>query len=271
MPRHRVPLEERSPSIPSGARMSEHGRPSDVLDHPRPDRLEVAGKVELGDRLRLLLSGPQLLVRLRDRHAQHDRSPPDLSTGATFAGFAVRRRAARLAGVGAGSRLLVRMPDRSGFAPAGTFCRHERLGRTGPCHRRSASSSAPTRQTGPSPTPSRHRPALRTRRLCLIKSQLVRLLPLRSYFMRTSTQLPCSFSPAMHELEIAVAQRVFAALLALGHPEAAIPQHHRAAAILALRDRAFEVAIVERMILHLDREPLVAPDRATAPSSRPRT
>jgi hypothetical protein len=37
----------------------------------------------------------------------------------------------------------------------------------------------------------------------------------------------------------------------LGRPVAAIPQHHRAAAVLALGDGALEVAIVERMILDL--------------------
>src|SRR6185437_8900930 len=35
-------------------------------------------------------------------------------------------------------------------------------------------------------------------------------------------------------------------------PIAAIPQLHRAAAILPLRDRAFEIAIVERMVFGLD-------------------
>ena len=40
-------------------------------------------------------------------------------------------------------------------------------------------------------------------------------------------------------------------------PGAAIPQHHRAAAILALRNRALERAVVERMILDMHRQPLV--------------
>ena len=40
-------------------------------------------------------------------------------------------------------------------------------------------------------------------------------------------------------------------------PVAAIPDHHSAAAILAFRDRAFKVAIVERVILDFDREALV--------------
>src|SRR6202011_4603490 len=40
-------------------------------------------------------------------------------------------------------------------------------------------------------------------------------------------------------------------------PIAAVPELHRATAILVLRNRAFEIAVVERMVLDLDREPLV--------------
>src|SRR3981189_2114169 len=45
--------------------------------------------------------------------------------------------------------------------------------------------------------------------------------------------------------------------IALGQPVAAIPELHRAAAILALGNGALEVAVVERMVLDLDRQPLV--------------
>ena len=40
-------------------------------------------------------------------------------------------------------------------------------------------------------------------------------------------------------------------------PGAAIPELHGAAAVLALRDVAFEIAVIERVILDLDRQPLV--------------
>src|SRR3546814_10582581 len=43
-------------------------------------------------------------------------------------------------------------------------------------------------------------------------------------------------------------------VIAEGAPRAAIPEHHRAAAILALRDDAFEIAIAERVVLGMDRE-----------------
>ena len=45
--------------------------------------------------------------------------------------------------------------------------------------------------------------------------------------------------------------------IALRHPVAAVPQLHRAAAILAFRNGPFEVAVIERMVLDLDRQPLV--------------
>ncbi|MGY3587190.1 hypothetical protein ACVIF9_005867 [Bradyrhizobium sp. USDA 4350] len=56
------------------------------------------------------------------------------------------------------------------------------------------------------------------------------------------------------ELQVALLE---AALGIVGFPGAAIPELHRAAAILVFRNGAFEVAIVERMILDLDRQPLV--------------
>ena len=57
------------------------------------------------------------------------------------------------------------------------------------------------------------------------------------------------------EFELALAQRLGG--IAVRGPEAAVPQHHRAAAILALGDGAFEVAVVERVVLGLDGKALV--------------
>ncbi len=68
-----------------------------------------------------------------------------------------------------------------------------------------------------------------------------------------------------NEFEIAFLQRFFGRRIAFRSPKAAIPQHHRAAAILALGNRALEIAIVERVILHLDGETLVVGiERGTA-------
>ena len=57
--------------------------------------------------------------------------------------------------------------------------------------------------------------------------------------------------------------------IALGLPRATIPDEHGAPAILALRDIAFEVAVIERMVLGLHRKPLFARHEARAPRDRP--
>ncbi len=59
------------------------------------------------------------------------------------------------------------------------------------------------------------------------------------------------------EVEGDVALLVRLGRVALRLPGAAVPQHHGAAAILALRDGAFERAVFDRMILDLDRQPAV--------------
>ncbi|MGY4356834.1 hypothetical protein ACVW0J_003327 [Bradyrhizobium sp. i1.7.7] len=69
------------------------------------------------------------------------------------------------------------------------------------------------------------------------------------------------------ELEVALLE---AALGILGLPGAAVPEHDRAAAILPFRNRAFEIAIVERMVLDLDRQPLVMRIERGSLGDRPR-
>ncbi len=55
----------------------------------------------------------------------------------------------------------------------------------------------------------------------------------------------------------------------LRRPVTTVPQHHRAAAVLALRDRAFKVSIIEGMVLDFDRQaPLVRIERRP-PCHRP--
>ncbi len=56
------------------------------------------------------------------------------------------------------------------------------------------------------------------------------------------------------ELEVALLQSLVR--VALRQPVAAVPELHRAAAILAFGNGALEVAVVERMVLDLDRQPL---------------
>src|SRR5258708_11351012 len=52
-------------------------------------------------------------------------------------------------------------------------------------------------------------------------------------------------------------------------PGAMIPEQHRAAAILALGDHPLEIAIVERMVLDMDGEALLAGIEARPPRNRP--
>ena len=90
--------------------------------------------------------------------------------------------------------------------------------------------------------------------------------------MRTSTQPPINRSPCKHDLEIAalvaVAQRIGAAAV-LGRVRSAIPEHHRSAAVLSLRDRALERVVLDRMVFDLHRETLDARVVARALSARP--
>src|SRR5690606_33240314 len=58
-----------------------------------------------------------------------------------------------------------------------------------------------------------------------------------------------------HEFEVALLEALMR--VADRFPGALVPEHHRAAAILALGDGSFEVAIVERMVLDADGEALV--------------
>src|SRR3982074_645444 len=64
---------------------------------------------------------------------------------------------------------------------------------------------------------------------------------------------PESFSP-QRELELAVLQGELRILDPDGSPVASIPQLDRASSILTFRNRALEIAVVERMILHFHRE-----------------
>ena len=76
-------------------------------------------------------------------------------------------------------------------------------------------------------------------------------------------------SPSSVNLKSPPAKACFGRRLALRFPIAAVPDLDRAAAIFALRDGAFEVAVVERMVLDLDGEPLVCRIERWAARHRP--
>ena len=71
------------------------------------------------------------------------------------------------------------------------------------------------------------------------------------------------------KFEVAALQGIFGSLAPLGSPVTPVPQLHRAAAILPLGYGPLEVAIVERMILDLDRQPLVGGIDGRPPGHRP--
>ncbi len=66
---------------------------------------------------------------------------------------------------------------------------------------------------------------------------------------------PVQLLAVERELQLAAPQRLGG--VAFGFPSAAVPQQHRAAAVLPLGDDAFEVAVVDGVVLDLDGEPLV--------------
>src|SRR6202012_4555878 len=72
-----------------------------------------------------------------------------------------------------------------------------------------------------------------------------------------------------HEFQLALLQRP-SRVAVLRRPIAPVPQLHRAAAVLALGDGPLEVAVIERMVLHLDREALVGRIERRPSRYRPR-
>ena len=76
---------------------------------------------------------------------------------------------------------------------------------------------------------------------------------------------PAALQPLAFQREFQVAAFQPVMRIAFGNPVAAVPELHRAAAILALGNGAFEIAVVERMVLDLDRKALVVRiERGTA-------
>src|SRR5258706_15726354 len=55
----------------------------------------------------------------------------------------------------------------------------------------------------------------------------------------------------------------------VGFPIPAVPKLHRAAAILSLRNGPFEIAVIQRMVFHLDCQPLVVRIERGAARDRP--
>ncbi len=82
-------------------------------------------------------------------------------------------------------------------------------------------------------------------------------------------EMPSAFELLSMELEVEVALGEALMRVADRRPGAAIPDKHRAPAVFALGDRAFERAVVERMVLDRDRKTLFPGDEARAARHRP--
>ncbi len=167
-------------------------------------------------------------------------------------GLALRARFRRIAAV--------RMPDRIRLAATG-LCRHERLWRF--------ALAFGDLVHGPS----------RGHRLIGIQDIVGRALfrefvamfyqqPIRSFapvtVMAHADQHPTAVElvAVQREFQVALLESFFGVV---GLPIAAVPELHCAAAILALRNGAFKIAVIERMIFHLNREALVVRiERGTA-------
>jgi hypothetical protein len=70
-------------------------------------------------------------------------------------------------------------------------------------------------------------------------------------------KVPTTFQPLAMELEVEATFLAAARCVARRRPGSPVPEHHCAAAIFALRNRAFEGALGEGMILDMNGEPLV--------------
>src|ERR1700722_15417799 len=81
--------------------------------------------------------------------------------------------------------------------------------------------------------------------------------------------MPSPFELLAIEPEVQAALAIILVRIALRIPAAAIPDHDGTAAILTLRDRAFERIVLDRMVLDMDRQALFAGDQARPAGHRP--
>ena len=232
-----------------------------MLDHPRAYLLEVVGKIELADRT-CAFARPQRLVGLGDGHAQH-------SIAVCF---------------GRSSLLRARVGHRASRSPRkrSVFgrCRPLRLAvSVGMPDRARVGCFANTRHEGLRPLASacgdRLHAATRRDRSVLVEDrgtvafdcELVAMLDQEPVvalaaiaIVAHAHQHPAApqLGARKNELELTPAQCFAGVTVPVRHPEAAVPQHDRPAAVLTLGDRAFEVSVLERMVLDLDGEALVA-------------
>src|SRR5262249_40112055 len=101
----------------------------------------------------------------------------------------------------------------------------------------------------------------RARRRVVRLEQEPRLL-LLAWLARHAHQVPAALELLARELEAQMALAVAELRIELGRPRALVPDHHRAAAVGALRNDSLEAAVLDRMVLDMHREALLARDQA---------
>ncbi len=82
-------------------------------------------------------------------------------------------------------------------------------------------------------------------------------------------EVPASVQLLAVELELETAFLERFLRIALGNPRAAVPEHHGARAVLLRRNHAFEIAVLDRVIFDVHREPLVVGIEARSFRHRP--
>src|SRR5262249_49020413 len=82
-------------------------------------------------------------------------------------------------------------------------------------------------------------------------------------------QVPAPMQLLAVELEREAAFAIAVARITVRVPAAAIPDHYRTAAILALWDRALEPVVFDRVILNVNRQPFLARPEARRAGHRP--
>ena len=95
-----------------------------------------------------------------------------------------------------------------------------------------------------------------------------RLLPLAGPLAHPD-QMPATAKLVAFQAEFEVTLLVSLVGVALRKPLPPVPYHHRSAAVLALRDRALERVVFDRVILDMDREALFSRHHAWAAGHRP--
>src|SRR5689334_6540962 len=82
-------------------------------------------------------------------------------------------------------------------------------------------------------------------------------------------EMPAAFELAALQLEFQMTLGQALVGIANRRPPASVPDDHATGAVLALGDASLELAVVERVVLDVDRQPLVVRRQAGTPGHRP--